>query len=141
MKWEQTMEILDWMTPRWPEVARWSEERQYAFHEDLLTWRSDDVSAAVRMVYEEGGRAPNGGKVIQTLKSHGFRPERDRDHRHTWAIVEYEDDRDDGRRLVQCAVSGCWEERVVPASEIRTETEIRDAANGPGEAKDEVKVW
>lgn len=133
MTWAETMEVLDWMTPRFTEVVRWSEERVQAFHDDLLAWPKSAVMRAVVMVYEDGGKTPNGGILIRKMRTLGYRPATSTslDHDHVWSIVEYEDERPDGLRLVQCSwrtrhgEPTCLEERTVEPSTIRTESEIR----------------
>ena len=91
MTWEDYMEVVDWMTVRWGEMARWGEEKVYAMYDDLKAWPSVGALRAVRSHYEEGNaRAPHGGQIIKTMRSLGFTPELDElgDHRHTWAFDE-----------------------------------------------------
>ena len=135
MTWSEMMEILDWMTPRWVEVGRWSDERIYAWFEDLEAWPVDSIRTAVKTIYEDGGKAPNGGQVIRSARALGFVPEiGELVHSHTWAILEYEDDRDDGRRLGRCVwrsggVNGdlCGEERTFDPGELLNQSEVEAA--------------
>lgn len=134
MTWKEMMEILDWLTPRTREVARWSEEQVYAFYEDLRRWSATGVQRAVETLYEDGSKISNGGVVIRQLRALGYRPELEANeqHEHRWAIVEYEDDRDDGKRLGVCVFQAyegadrCGLERLAEPSALRTISEIRD---------------
>ena len=167
MTWPEMMEILDWMTPRWPEVGRWSDERIYAWFEDLERWPTDAVRIGVRDIYENGAKVPNGGAVIRIMRALGYAPDAealegvlpddiaehrleavevavdpdhqpvavdDDQHRHVWAILEWEDERDDGARLAECiwrpngTAARCGESRTFSPEELRTPGEIEELA-------------
>ena len=77
MTWEEFMDVIDWMTVRWGEVARWGEEKVYAMYEDLRAWPDDGALRVVRHHYEDGNaRAPHGGQIIRMIRSPLFMPAR-----------------------------------------------------------------
>lgn len=123
MTWEETLEVVDWMTVRWTDVARWGDERIHAFYSDLGAWPKDGVDAVLRGHYEDGNaRAPTGGQVIKLLRSFGYQRnvEQESAHKHVWAIEEFESERTDGLRLASCVVSGCETEKTFSPSALRT---------------------
>ena len=117
-EWNQ---ILNWMTDRWEQVARWSLDKQQAYFEDLEQYPHEAVSAVIHRKYEAGSRyAPNGGEVLAALRESGATTEHRLPHSHTWAILEYEDQRDDGLRFAVCAVTECDESRLASPETLRT---------------------
>ena len=119
MTWEQFMELIDWMTVRWTDVARWGEERIYAMFQDLKAWPLDGSLQVVKTHYEDGNaRGPTGGQIIKLLRSNGYTPNRgEEEHRHVWAIEEWEHERKDGQRLGCCVL--CPETRTFSPTVLR----------------------
>ena len=117
-EWNQ---ILDWMTDRWEGVKGWSLDKQQAYYEDLQQYPHQAVSAVIHRKYEAGTRyPPNGGEVLAGLRADGALSETRLPHSHKWAILEYEDDREDGLRYAVCAVTDCGESRRAAPETLRT---------------------
>lgn len=116
MNWHEFCDLVDWMTARWPDMVRWSDQRIRALWDDLNPWPTNAITRAVRIIYENGGRLPTGGQIIKTCRDLGYQPATvDTAHRHVWGIVEWEDDRGDGMRLAQCAI--CKTEKLYRPTE------------------------
>lgn len=121
MTWDEFMGMIDWMTLRWTEPSRWGEERLYAMYEDLRPWPVEGALRVAKNHYEDGNtRAPGGGQLIRLMKDYGYSPEVDQseEHRHVWAIDEWETEREDGLRAATCVI--CSVERTFSPKVLRT---------------------
>ena len=71
------LEIVEWMVPRWPEVAAWEPAELRVFFDDLAAYSAGSVLSALSRLYRAGReRAPRAGLVLAMLRELDIRPER-----------------------------------------------------------------
>ena len=70
MRKSEWIEILEWLTFRYPDTANWSDIQRNVYYSDLCMYTKADVFHAVRSLYEEGrAKAPEGSIILGRLKS------------------------------------------------------------------------
>jgi hypothetical protein len=102
---------------RWPGAKAW--DKPEAFYDDFATASLDDAIKAVGDFFAEGRRfAPTPSELMVKVKRpvDGWqgRPDPLTCRHDSWAIMEYETDREDGKRFGVCAI--CLTERLADPS-------------------------
>ncbi len=71
------LEILRWITARYPSAAKWNEETIVAFYDDLKIYTPDNVFTAVKYLHKRGrAYAPNSSEILKALDDLQLFPEK-----------------------------------------------------------------
>jgi len=67
--------VMEWMMPRWTEVAAWEPQEWQAFLDDLEKYAAGQVLTAMHRLWRNGReRAPRAGTVLNMLHELAERP-------------------------------------------------------------------
>lgn len=69
------LDLVEWMVPRWPEVAAWEKPEYQAMYTDLEPYRACHVRSAVQRLWQQGReRPPRAGQIIRLMNEMGWFP-------------------------------------------------------------------
>lgn len=69
--------VLEWMLPRWPEMAAWEQPELQAFYTDLQAYSAGSILNAVYRLWRAGReKPPRAGTVLAMLDELRISPER-----------------------------------------------------------------
>lgn len=95
MVWAEFVEIVEWMLPRWADMAKWADQETTALYDDLQGYSAPLVQRAVEIIWNRGDSrfAPRGGDIRRTLDGMGvirpLTPKQPCEHRWTHATPRY----------------------------------------------------
>jgi len=70
------LEILRWITARYPSAAKWNEETIVAYFDDLKIYSAESVFSAVKYLHKRGrAYAPNSSEILKALDDLQLFPE------------------------------------------------------------------
>jgi len=127
-------EMAEWVLIRWPAAKAWTKAE--AFHSDFAEVDLGTAIRALTGMYQEGRRfAPTPSEVMVRAKrpADGWqgRPPPETCPHVNWAILEYETERDDGKRFAVCA--SCLTERLASPKVLLNSAELEARAKARAE--------
>lgn len=77
MSWEEWADIVAWMTPRWPMMAKWEEAVWAPMWDDLSPYAAVDVREMIVRLHRSGAEfPPRSGIILKMLKEFDRLPAR-----------------------------------------------------------------